>query len=231
MVAQRCSVGVASRVACDHRIAGLRAAGRVGRARCHLGPARPGSRKCAARRYHWGEPRYGSWLNDAGGDEISLVASALPGTVAPLSQETSSANGPVVPPAEDLGARRRLPIFDAVESRWFRDGRGAPGLSDRTVATGSRWSSPADAGSRAAAAADSPSSGGSTEAGLPKRLPNANRVPGAIPSAAPVAPNRSAAAARERLAGLQRGVDKGRAAARQAESPGEDEEAQTGMPD
>ncbi len=166
-----------------------------------------------------------------GGDEISLVASALPGTAALLSQETSSANGLIVAPVEDLGAQRRLPIFDAVESHWFRDGSDAPSLPGRTAATGSRWSSPADAGWRAAAAADSPSSGGSTEAGLPKRLPNANLVPGAIPSAAPVAPNRSAAAARERLAGLQRGVDKGRAAARQAESPGEDEEAQTGMPD
>ncbi len=166
-----------------------------------------------------------------GGDEISLVASALPRTAAPLSQETSSANDLIVPPVEDLGAQRRLPIFDAVESHWFRDGRDAPSLSGRTAATGSRWSSPADAGWRAAAAADSPASGGSTEAGLPKRLPNANLVPGAIPSAAPVAPNRSAAAARERLAGLQRGVDKGRAAARQAESPAEDEEAQTGMPD
>ena len=165
------------------------------------------------------------------GDEIPLVGSALPGTAAPLSQETSSANGLIVPPAEDLGAQRRLPIFDAVESRWFRDGRGAPSLSGRTAATGSRWSSPADAGWHAAAAADSPSSGGSTGAGLPRRLPNANLVPGAIPSAAPLAPHRSAAAARERLAGLQRGVDKGRAAARQAASPGEDEEAQTGMPD
>ena len=37
-------------------------------------------------------------------------------------------------------------------------------------------------------------------------------------------PNRSPAAARDRLAALKRGVDKGRAATRQAENPGEDEE-------
>ena len=62
--------------------------------------------------------------------------------------------------------------------------------------------------------------------------PNANLVPGAIPSTEPAAmPNRSPAAARDRLAALQRGVDKGRAATGKVASPGEDEEAQPGSPD
>jgi len=44
-------------------------------------------------------------------------------------------------------------------------------------------------------------------------------------------PNRSPAAARDRLAALKRGVDKGRAATRQAENPGEDEDARPGSAD
>jgi len=63
------------------------------------------------------------------------------------------------------------------------------------------------------------------------RLPNANLVPGTIPSVEPVVPNRSPAAARERLAALKRGVEKGRATTRQTASPGADEEAQPGSPD
>ena len=155
-----------------------------------------------------------------------------PGTAAPLRQDTSTAaDGVIVPPSGDLGGEQRLPVFNAVESRWFREGRSAPGSPGQTSATGSRWSSPADVGWRAASAADSPSSAGSTAAGLPMRMPNANLVPGTIPSVEPVVPNRSPAAARERLASLRRGVDKGRAATRQAASPGDDEEARPGSPD
>ena len=147
------------------------------------------------------------------------------------SQDTSSAgDGVIVPPVRDLEAEQRLPVFNSVESRWFGEGRSAPSLPGHTSATGSRWSSPADAGWRAASTADSPASSGSTAAGLPQRTPNANLVPGTIPSREPVMPNRSAAAARERLAALQRGVDKGRAATGRAASPDEDEEAQPGSP-
>ena len=152
-----------------------------------------------------------------------------PGTAAPFSQDTSTAaDGVIVPPSGDLGGEQRLPVFNAVESRWFREGRSSPG---QTSATGSRWSSPADVGWRAASAADSPASAGSTAAGLPVRTPNANLLPGTIPSVEPVVPNRSPDAARERLASLRRGVDKGRAATRQAASPGDDEEARPGSPD
>jgi signal transduction histidine kinase len=164
-----------------------------------------------------------------GGNERSPAASALPGTAAPLGQDTSSAApGVIVPPARDREGEQRLPVFNALESRWFGKGHSAPSLPGHTSAAGSRWSSPADGGWRAASAADSPSSAGSTAAGLPQRLPNANLVPGTIPSAEPTMPNRSPAAARDRLASLQRGIDKGRAATGQVASPGEDEEAQPG---
>jgi signal transduction histidine kinase len=162
---------------------------------------------------------------------IGSPAPELP-EAAPLSQDTSSvADAVIVPPAGDRGGEQRLPVFNSVESRWFREGRSAPGSPGQTSAAGSGWSSPADAGWRAARAVDSPSSAGSTAAKLPKRQPNANLVPGTIPSPEPVMPNRSPAAARDRLAALKRGVDKGRAATRQAESPGEDEEARPGAPD
>ena len=131
----------------------------------------------------------------------------------------------VVPPAEDLEQTRSLPIFDTVESNWFSGNSKAPGRSGSTAAAGSGWASPADEGWRAAQTADSPSSGGETAAGLPRRSPNANLIPGAIPpSTQPVLPNRSAAAARDRLAGFQRGVTEGRAVASGTADPaGQDE--------
>ncbi|HET9080933.1 MAG TPA: ATP-binding protein [Trebonia sp.] len=162
---------------------------------------------------------------------IGSPASELP-EATPLGPDTSSAaDAVVVPPAGDRGGEQRLPVFNSVESRWFREGRSAPGSPGQASAAGSGWSSPADAGWRAARAVDSPASAGSTAAKLPKRQPNANLVPGTIPSPEPVMPNRSPAAARDRLAALKRGVDKGRAATRQAEGAGRDEEARPGSPD
>jgi signal transduction histidine kinase len=176
----------------------------------------------------------------------------------------TAASGVVVPPAEHVPHQNRLPIFEAVESDWFRRGRsGVPAASapadlgtgrgpgmggGRNGGTGSRgglgtgtasgmggraaaggwpaqdsgmtetevaWaSSAADQGWEAAAAANSPATGGTTSAGLPRRVPQANLVPGTAPpeAVAPV-PARSAAATRERFASFQRGVREGRAAA------------------
>jgi len=124
----------------------------------------------------------------------------------------------IVPSAEDLGEGNRLPIFEAVESDWFRRGRQAVGRSAAPADMASNgWaSSAADAGWRAAEVVHTPSSGGVTPAGLPKRVPQANLVPG---TAAPAAgggqastPTRSAAATRDRFASFQRGVRRGRAA-------------------
>jgi signal transduction histidine kinase len=130
----------------------------------------------------------------------------------------------IVPPAGDLARTGGPPIFDEVESHWFSGGGQASGSSRATAAVEDRWSSPGDEGWQAAQTADSPSSGGSTAAGLPRRLPNANLVPGSISSKPPAAPPRSAAAARDRLAGFQRGVSKGRAAASEtADAGGQDE--------
>jgi len=144
-----------------------------------------------------------------------------------------SASGVVVPQPE-VATGNRLPIFEAVESDWFRRGRsGVPAASYSAAADGAtsasgNWvtapdaapvevgwrSSAADEGWEAAAAVSSPSTGGTTQAGLPRRVPRANLVPGTAPaeSTAPV-PVRSAASTRDRFASFQRGIREGRAAA------------------
>ena len=118
-------------------------------------------------------------------------------------------------PAEDSADRRRLPIYEAVESDWFSSGRmpsgGAAADGDGSAAT-------ADRGWHAARTVLAPASGGVTTAGLPVRAPRANLVPGAIGRPRPDAsgPVRSADAARNRLAGFQRGASRGRAASGRA---------------
>jgi signal transduction histidine kinase len=184
----------------------------------------------------------------------------LVGAGAPVGQDTS-ASAVVVPPAEHVAQENRLPIFEAVESDWFRRGRSgvpaapapaggggqaaAPALGGPTGPVGAdsmagggaslgglsggwpadqqagrlepevTWAaSAADEGWQAAAAASSPATGGTTTAGLPKRVPQANLVPGtASPEPAAPVPVRSAAVTRDRFASFQRGIREGRAAA------------------
>jgi len=146
-------------------------------------------------------------------------------------------SGIIVPPTASAGAgeEHRLPIFESVESDWFRRGRhGASRAGQQqqvsTVASSGGWTSPADEGWRAAEAAHVPTSGGVTLSGLPKRVPRANLVPGTVgvetAAAAAPAPARSAVQARDRLASFQRGMREGRAAARDSDVPsGEDNSA------
>jgi signal transduction histidine kinase len=135
--------------------------------------------------------------------------------------EGTSLGTVVVPPSADsVVDRDRLPIFDAVESAWFRRGLRAVDTSDQN--TGG-WSSPADEGWQAAEVVPKPTAAGTTRSGLPKRAPGANLVPGTAASPAPAspasgtsprsAPGRSAAQNRDRLAGYQRGIRQARATA------------------
>ena len=153
------------------------------------------------------------------------LASAPPAIEVPLQEETDSGDSSVIMPTGNPAEERRLPIFEAVESNWFRGGRQVPGSAHTAVRTESQWSSPADVGWRAAETVESPTVGSSTEAGLPRRQPNANLVPGTIPSTQPAAaPSRSPTEVRERLARFQRGATEGRAAASEAAgTPGHDE--------
>jgi signal transduction histidine kinase len=125
---------------------------------------------------------------------------------------------------------QRLPIFDSLESDWFR--RSGKTMSTarpsaetqvgQTVAQSS-WTSPADEGWRAAQALAAPSAADTTRAGLPRRVPRANLVPGSVGGgggdAEAQAPARSPDAARTRMASFQRGVREGRAAAPETEEP------------
>ena len=108
----------------------------------------------------------------------------------------------------------RLPIFDSIESEWFRRG-GTTFSAGGSSSTGSSWTSPADEGfRRAAETVQSPATGQLTNAGLPQRMPSANLVPGSI-SARPAGPrpqppqppadgpSRSPEQVRARLTGFQ----------------------------
>jgi signal transduction histidine kinase len=181
-----------------------------------------------------------------GGDPLGTAALA------------SAPGGVVVPPAEHVATENRLPIFEAVESDWFRRGRsgvaagagigGSAGQGSSLIGGSSSDSWPsqpgatstpepepesevtwaasaADRGWEAAAAVSSPTTGGTTTAGLPKRVPQANLVPGtASPDPVGPVPARSAAATRDRFASFQRGVREGRAAlaGEDAQSDGDD---------
>jgi hypothetical protein len=112
------------------------------------------------------------------------------------------------------GPSVRLPIYDSIESEWFRRGNTSFSGGNGSPPAGS-WTSPADEGFRIAAkTAVSPVAEQTTGAGLPKRVPSANLVPGSIGSrptgqqagqAAPFggAPSRSPEAVRARLSGFQ----------------------------
>jgi hypothetical protein len=123
----------------------------------------------------------------------------------------------VIPPAESTGPASRLPIFESVESDWFRRG-GRPVSRTTSVPEPDEagWSSPADAGWEAAEVARAPVFADTTEAGLPKRVPKANLVPGGAGSAAAPAlpgPGRSASQTRQRLSSFQQGIRKARSTA------------------
>jgi signal transduction histidine kinase len=86
----------------------------------------------------------------------------------------------------------------------------APEYEDATSAAS--WRTAADFGWRAAAAASQPTSGGSTVSGLPKRVPQAQLVPGSVdaPAAGTTNQRRSPEEIRGLLSAYHRGVQRGR---------------------
>ncbi len=140
-----------------------------------------------------------------------------------------------IPPTVGGTQDQRLPIFDSLESDWFRRS-GTASLSSASAsaaaapaaagasAAGQTWTSPADEGYRAARVAAAPESDETTTAGLPKRTPRANLVPGSVGSSAgaeteSTPPARSAETIRSRMASFQRGVRDARATSSQNEEP------------
>jgi signal transduction histidine kinase len=159
-------------------------------------------------------------------DELSLPSFGAGAAI----DSAEASQSVVVPPAVSAGEENRLPIFESVESDWFRRGKHG---ADRTAARAtdgvdtSAWTSPSDEGWRAAEVAHAPVAGGTTGAGLPKRVPKANLVPGGVgATAAAPAPARSAQQTRDRLSSFQRGIREARVAARDNEpSSGEEDGA------
>jgi signal transduction histidine kinase len=129
----------------------------------------------------------------------------------------------------------RSPIFEAMQSEWFQR-RKTGSMARSESALPPEWSSPADEGFRAAETVRAPAVGGKTAAGLPKRVPGSNRIPGSIASARPAPqpqqpiqpPARpafqppEAETVRNRFSSFQQGVRRGRAAIRP-----EDDERET----
>ncbi|MGP3935892.1 nitrate- and nitrite sensing domain-containing protein [Nonomuraea sp. KM88] len=152
----------------------------------------------------------------------------------PPSYSTNDVRRPDPVPSVDVSPvgqeqEEFLPIFASVESAWFRrppeeQAAQAEGGGDATPGQAVRsgeeaWRTAADAGWQAAAAASEPSLGGITAAGLPKRTPKANLVPGTAagqaaqqqqPSRPAPAQPVSADRMRSRMAGFQQGVRRAR---------------------
>jgi signal transduction histidine kinase len=171
-------------------------------------------------------PSFGSAMGGDGAQEGPL--GGLGGSSFRSDAGQTAQHGVIVPPPASLGEENRLPIFESVESDWFRRGRhgtdhpARAGTGAVSTAAASDWTSPADAGWEAAEVAHAPVSGGTTAVGLPKRVPKANLVPGGVgggTAPAVPAPARSAAQTRERLAKFQRGVREARAASQDDDGP------------
>jgi signal transduction histidine kinase len=163
-----------------------------------------------------------------GGDGPSAASPAAAGAQASDGPDPKADPGQVtVPPPATPD--QRLPIFDSLESDWFRRSgktvsaaRLPSEAATGQTATQPSWTSPADEGWRAAQALAAPSAGDTTQAGLPRRVPKAHLVPGSVGGGDDVeadVPVRSPEAARTRMASFQRGVREGRAAAPQTEEP------------
>ncbi|HET6192019.1 MAG TPA: hypothetical protein VFE59_34045, partial [Trebonia sp.] len=163
-------------------------------------------------------PSRGGGLPSRGGGDLPVRGG---GSSSPVGSDGSSVT---VPPSVSPAQEARLPIFDSLESDWFRRIGTSAESGGAAAPTDGSWNSPADEGWRAAQAAAAPNADETTTAGLPKRVPRANLVPGSVGSgeAAPetaAPPSRSADDIRSRMSSFQRGVREARAAAPQTEEP------------
>ena len=87
---------------------------------------------------------------------------------------------------------------------------GGVAMSGSVRPVDSVWRSPADEGWEAAAAALEPTDAGTTDGGLPRRVPMAQLVPGGVDKATTGANRRSPDAVRGLLSAYHRGVQRGR---------------------
>jgi hypothetical protein len=145
---------------------------------------------------------------------------------APMTETMAETPSVTAPEPSQPVPENRLPIFESVESDWFSarrrpSRRATTRMSPRRQARA--WTSPGDHGWRTAEAVLEPEVAGVTTAGLPRRAPQANLVPGSAGDrqAGPARPADTAEAMSSRLAGFQRGSRRARAAAPDAQPPAE----------
>jgi signal transduction histidine kinase len=169
---------------------------------------------------------------DTGDADPSPALSPAPDPSAAVAVMVSPAEQEPAAAAVGDGSGARLPIYDSIESEWFR--RGNASFSGTGGSPADSWTSPADEGFRVAQTVVSPVAGELTNAGLPQRLPSANLVPGSIGARTPGQaagqalgqrggqapapadrPSRSADAIRARLTGFQVRGREGRSGASQ----------------
>ncbi|MBD3137439.1 nitrate- and nitrite sensing domain-containing protein [Microbispora bryophytorum] len=133
-------------------------------------------------------------------------------------------------PGESTGEIARVPRSAATSATASATASGPVSAPQAQSGGPGGWRSRADGGFHAAASARDPLLGGVTAAGLPKRTPKANLVPGSVgadgPASAAPRPPVSAEAVRNRLSSFQQGVRRGRAqtAGGFAEGSGQEEE-------
>jgi hypothetical protein len=155
------------------------------------------------------------------GTDLPLIGAAAGSPSAAFGDETVTGQGPVMRPP--IAGDQRLPVFDSLESDWFgRRGRtmgAASGAQETAPQATSTWTSPADEGWRAAQAASAPPPPGEiTPAGLPRRVPRANLIPGSVTGGTgqeadgtvSAALARTAEDVRSRMSSFQRGVREAR---------------------
>jgi signal transduction histidine kinase len=171
-------------------------------------------------------PTPGAGAGDKGTRLPSFGGDAGTGPMKVGAPANGGSDGVAVPPPAASLARGASPIFDSLESDWFRRSGKSLNSEPAEKSAAQTWSSPADEGWRAARVAAAPQTGDTTTAGLPKRVPRANLVPGSVGAASAaedsgesVAPSRSADDIRSRMSSFQRGVRDARAAAPQDEEP------------
>ncbi|MFC3575376.1 nitrate- and nitrite sensing domain-containing protein [Streptomyces yaanensis] len=155
-----------------------------------------------------------------GGDGYG--ASRPPAPQPPRRQEPEA-----LPPAANPGDGR-TPLFDTLETNWFRGGQQqgngsapqapqqqAPAAHQRPAANAAWRTSPNDELVRQAERVRQPAAGGITTSGLPRRVPRANLVPGTAQQqqhhAGPQV-SRAPDDVRGRLTNLRRGIAQGRQA-------------------
>ncbi|KUP96050.1 sensor histidine kinase [Thermobifida cellulosilytica] len=163
------------------------------------------------------------------------------GSTAYLSKRYGTGGGSqntIIPPSPEHEPDEPLPIFDSIESNWFRrrtvnpavpvtetgpitavntpDGLGTTppaGSTSGQTRPEDEWRSAADVGWKTAAERVSePIAGGITASGLPKRVPKANLVPGTVPTPENFKQitSRSADRVRSRFSSFQQGIRQGR---------------------